>query len=96
MVWGAISFDNRIPLVVIRGTLTAQRYVEDIVRIVLLPFFLQCPGLIFQQDNVRPYTARVAMNCLIACQTLPWTARSLSNRRCLGYYGKATASTMEC
>ncbi|GFX32114.1 transposable element Tcb1 transposase [Trichonephila clavipes] len=26
----------------------------------------------FQQDNVRPRTARVAMNCLKACQTLPW------------------------
>ncbi|GFY05561.1 hypothetical protein TNCV_4370701 [Trichonephila clavipes] len=23
----------------------------------------------------RPHTARVAMNCLTTCQTLPWTAR---------------------
>lgn len=76
MVWGAISFDSRTPLVVIRGTLTAQRYVDDILRPVLLPFLLQYPGLVFQQDNARPHTARVAMNCLQACQTLPWPARS--------------------
>lgn len=76
MVWGAISLDSRTPLVVIRGTLNAQRYVDDILRPVLLPFLLQYPGLIFQQDNARPHTARVAMNCLEACQTLPWPARS--------------------
>ncbi|GFU49722.1 uncharacterized protein TNCV_3632021 [Trichonephila clavipes] len=30
-----------------------------------------------QQDNARPRTIRVAMNCLIACKTLFWPARSL-------------------
>ncbi|GFV70168.1 transposable element Tc1 transposase [Trichonephila clavipes] len=57
---------------------------------------LQHSGLIFQQDNARPHTVRVAMNCLTACQTLPWPAKSLSNRACLGYDGKATASNREC
>ncbi|UYV70216.1 Transposase [Cordylochernes scorpioides] len=38
MVWGAISFESRNPLVVIPGTLTTQRYVDDILRPVLLPF----------------------------------------------------------
>ena len=75
MVWGAISFDIRTPLVVIRGTLTAQRYIDDILKPVLLPFLLQCPELFFQQDNARPRTARVAMNYLQACQTFPWPAR---------------------
>ncbi|GFW90683.1 transposable element Tc1 transposase [Trichonephila clavipes] len=28
------------------------------------------------QDNAKPHTTRVAMNCLIAYQTLPWPARS--------------------
>ncbi|GFX56840.1 transposable element Tc1 transposase [Trichonephila clavipes] len=36
------------------------------LRTVLLPFLLQYPGLIFQQDNVRPYTTRVLTNCLTA------------------------------
>ncbi|GFY01091.1 transposable element Tcb2 transposase [Trichonephila clavipes] len=48
-VWGAISFDSRTPLVVIRDTLT--------------------------QDNARPHTAHVAMNCHTAYQILPWPAR---------------------
>ncbi|GFX44230.1 transposable element Tc1 transposase [Trichonephila clavipes] len=33
MAWAAISFDIRIPLVVIRGTLPTQRYVEDILKL---------------------------------------------------------------
>ncbi|GFU85068.1 transposable element Tc1 transposase [Trichonephila clavipes] len=73
---GAIPFDSWTPLVIIRGTLTAKRYVDNILRTVLLPFLLQYPGFIFQQDNARPHTARVAMNCLTACQTLPWSGKS--------------------
>ncbi|GFX84586.1 transposable element Tc1 transposase [Trichonephila clavipes] len=76
MVWGAISFDSWTPLVVIRGTLTAQRYADGILRTVLLPFLLQYPGLIFRQGNARPHTARVAMNSLTGCQALPWPAKS--------------------
>ncbi|GFT90485.1 transposable element Tc1 transposase [Trichonephila clavipes] len=74
----------------------AQQYIDDILRPILLPFLLQYPGLIFQQDITRLHTARVAINCLTACQTLSWPARSLSNRACLGYQGKAIASTREC
>ncbi|UYV76601.1 hypothetical protein LAZ67_14001425, partial [Cordylochernes scorpioides] len=55
MVWGAISFDRRTPLVVIPVTLTAQRYVDDILRPVLLPFLSHHPGLTLQQDNARPH-----------------------------------------
>ncbi|GFW33903.1 transposable element Tc1 transposase [Trichonephila clavipes] len=50
------------------------------------------PSLIFQQDNAKPHTTYVALNCLKAYQTLPWPARSHSNRACLGYDGKAIAS----
>ncbi|GFU92728.1 hypothetical protein TNCV_2892371 [Trichonephila clavipes] len=50
----------------------------------------------FQQDNARPHTVHFAMNCLKTCQTLPWLARSLSSRACLGYDGKATACNKEC
>ncbi|GFX48172.1 transposable element Tc1 transposase [Trichonephila clavipes] len=75
MVWGVISFDSRTPLVFISGTLKAHRYVDGILRTVLLPFLLQYPGLIFQLDNAEPHTTRVAMNCLTAYQTLTWPAR---------------------
>ncbi|GFX28198.1 transposable element Tc1 transposase [Trichonephila clavipes] len=73
MVWEAISYDSHTPLVVFRGTLTAQRYVDGILRTVLLPFLLhreRVPCSYFQQDNAKPRTARVTMNCLAACQTL--------------------------
>ncbi|GFV50624.1 transposable element Tcb1 transposase [Trichonephila clavipes] len=28
------------------------------------------------QDKARPYAGHVAVNCLTACQTLPWSART--------------------
>ncbi|GFY31339.1 transposable element Tc1 transposase [Trichonephila clavipes] len=40
------------------------------------PFLNGLPGAIFQQDNARPHTARVAQNFLRHFQTLPWPARS--------------------
>ncbi|KFM60306.1 Transposable element Tc1 transposase, partial [Stegodyphus mimosarum] len=76
MVWGAISFHSRTHLVVIRCNLTAQRYVDDVLRPAVLPFMSRYHGLTFQRDNVRPHTAHVSTACLSACQTLPWPARS--------------------
>ncbi|GFX14114.1 transposable element Tcb2 transposase [Trichonephila clavipes] len=40
MVWGAIAYDSRSTLIVIRGTLTVQRFVDDILR----PHTLPWPG----------------------------------------------------
>ncbi|GFY00168.1 DDE_3 domain-containing protein [Trichonephila clavipes] len=59
-----------------RGTLTGQRYVEDILRPHERPFLKGLPGAIFQQDNARPHTAGVAKDVLRHFQTLPWPARS--------------------
>ncbi|GFT07955.1 DDE_3 domain-containing protein [Trichonephila clavipes] len=58
------------------GTLTGQRYVDDILRPHVGPFLNGLPGVIFQQDNARPHTARVAQDFLRHFQTLPWPARS--------------------
>ncbi|UYV77686.1 hypothetical protein LAZ67_15001937 [Cordylochernes scorpioides] len=38
MVWGAIAYDSRSPLLRIQGTMTAQRYVDDVLRSVTLPY----------------------------------------------------------
>ncbi|GFU73301.1 DDE_3 domain-containing protein [Trichonephila clavipes] len=57
-------------------TLTGQRYVDDIFRPHVGPFLNGLPGAIFQQDNARPHTARVAQDFLRHFQTLPWPARS--------------------
>ncbi|GFV07034.1 transposable element Tcb2 transposase [Trichonephila clavipes] len=59
-----------------RGTLTGQRYADDILRPHVGAFLNGLPGAIFQQDNARPHTARVAQDYLRHFQTLPWPARS--------------------
>ncbi|GFX33950.1 transposable element Tcb1 transposase [Trichonephila clavipes] len=71
MVWGAIAYDSRSTLIVKRGTLTGQRYVDDILRPHVGPFLNGLPGAIFQQDNDRPHTESVAQDFLRHFQTLP-------------------------
>ncbi|GFV94587.1 transposable element Tc1 transposase [Trichonephila clavipes] len=75
-VWGAISWDTRSSLVVLQGTLTARRYVDDILTPIVLPMLSSRPGAIYQQDNARPHTARLSQKCLQGYDVLPWLARS--------------------
>ncbi|GFW21008.1 DDE_3 domain-containing protein [Trichonephila clavipes] len=72
----AIAYDSRSTLIVMRGTLTGQRNVDDILRPHVGLFLNGLPGAIFQQDNARRHTARVTQDFLRHFQTLPWTARS--------------------
>ncbi|GFV65496.1 transposable element Tcb2 transposase [Trichonephila clavipes] len=44
MVWGAIAYDSRSTLIVMRGTLTGQRYVDEILRPHVGPFLNGHPG----------------------------------------------------
>ncbi|GFX49044.1 transposable element Tcb2 transposase [Trichonephila clavipes] len=76
MVWCAIAYNTRAPSVLIRDTMTAQRYVHDILQPHVLPFMQRLPGAIFQQDNAWPHTARVSQDCLCTVTTLPWPAPS--------------------
>ncbi|GFX18201.1 transposable element Tcb2 transposase [Trichonephila clavipes] len=75
MIWGVIAYNTRSPLVLIRGTMTAQKYVHGILQPHVLPLMQRLPGAIFQQDNSRPHTARVLQACLHGVTTLPWPAR---------------------
>ncbi|GFX01850.1 DDE_3 domain-containing protein [Trichonephila clavipes] len=59
-----------------RGSLTGQRYVDYILRPQVGPFLNGLPGAIFQQDNARPHTAKVAQDFLRHFQTLRWPTRS--------------------
>ncbi|UYV83093.1 SETMAR [Cordylochernes scorpioides] len=72
MVWGAIAYDSRSPLLRIQGTMTAQRYVDDVLRPVTLPYLQGAPNALYQQDNVRPHTARISQQALQDVQMLPW------------------------
>ncbi|GFT41918.1 transposable element Tc1 transposase [Trichonephila clavipes] len=76
LVWTVIVYDSRSTLIVMRGTLMGQSYVDDILRPQVGPFLNGLPGAIFQQDNARPHTARIAQDFLHHFQTLPWPARS--------------------
>ena len=58
MVLGAISASRKSPLVIIQGRLTAQRYLDDVLRPVLIPFINQHQNVMtFQHDGVTPHTA---------------------------------------
>lgn len=65
MVWGGISGRHRTPLVIVQGTINAQRYREEILRDHVLPFLEIHPDVtIFQQDNARPHVARDTLQFL--------------------------------
>ncbi|GFV16115.1 transposable element Tcb2 transposase [Trichonephila clavipes] len=76
MVWGAIAYDSRSTLIMMSGTLTGQRYFDDILRPHVGTFLNGLSGTIFQQDNARPHIARVAQVFLRHFQTLTWPSRS--------------------
>ncbi|GFW29363.1 transposable element Tcb2 transposase [Trichonephila clavipes] len=63
-VWRRPAYDSRSTLIVMRGTLTGQRYVDDILRPHVGPFLNGLPGAIFQHDNARPHTAVVSQDFL--------------------------------
>ncbi|GFV26307.1 transposable element Tcb2 transposase [Trichonephila clavipes] len=75
-VWRRPAYDSPSTLIVMRGSLTFQRYVVDILRPQVEPLLNGFRGAILQQENVRPHTARVAQYILRHFQTLPWPARS--------------------
>ncbi|GFX20864.1 transposable element Tcb2 transposase [Trichonephila clavipes] len=76
MVWGVITYNTRSPLVLIRGPMTVQRHVHNILQPYVLPIMQRLSGAVFQQDKARPHTARVSQDCLRTVTTLPWPVRS--------------------
>ncbi|GFX33956.1 transposable element Tcb1 transposase [Trichonephila clavipes] len=70
------SLQYTVTPVLIRGTMTAQQYIYDILQPRVLPLMQWLPRGTFQQDNTRPHTARVSQFCLRTVTILPWPARS--------------------
>uniref|UniRef100_A0A9J7X314 Tc1-like transposase DDE domain-containing protein n=1 Tax=Cyprinus carpio carpio TaxID=630221 RepID=A0A9J7X314_CYPCA len=66
MVWGGISLEGRIPLhVLARGSLTAIRYRDEILRPLVRPYASAVgPGFLLMQDNARPHLAGVCKQFL--------------------------------
>ena len=77
--WGGICGGRQTRLRVVNGNLTAQRYIDQVLTPKLLPFINRNgPGLVFQQDNARPHSARLTRNFL-QCNNVnvrPWPSRS--------------------
>ena len=78
MVWGGICGDSKTDLVIIRGNLTARRYIDEVLQPVVIPWLFQNPRTVYQHDNATPHTAVITRNFLNAnnVHLLPWPARS--------------------
>ncbi|GFT75641.1 transposable element Tcb1 transposase [Trichonephila clavipes] len=72
---GAIAYNTRSSLVLIRGTMTAQWYVHNILQSHVLLLMQRLPGAIFQEDNAQSHTARVSKDSLRIVTTFSWPAR---------------------
>ena len=79
MVWGGIYGVRRTRLVIIDGNLSAQRYRDEILTPVVIPFLrANGPGLTFQQDNATPHTAGLTRTFLAQnnVNVLGWPSKS--------------------
>ena len=78
-VWGGITEFNKTDLVILRGSINAQAYVNQVAGPVIVPFMRRHlrRGML-QQDNARPHTARVTMNYFQAqnVNVMNWPANS--------------------
>jgi transposase len=77
MMWAAILNDRKTDLLHVPGNLTAVRYRDEILQ----PHHMHVIDRqreLFQQDNDRPHTVRVAMNYLEQnnINVLPWPSKS--------------------
>ena len=79
MAWGGISFEARTELVFIQnGTLTAHRYVTEVLDDHVVPFMVILgEDATFMHDNARPHTARTVTAYLHEVQItrFVWLAR---------------------
>lgn len=80
MVWGGICLEARTELVVVgRGTMTADRYIMDVLQPHVMPFapFIG-NNFMLMHDNARPHIAGIVQDYLeqIAINPMIWPARS--------------------
>ena len=79
MVRRRVCVQERTPLVIVNGNVTAQHYIDDNLRPTVLQFLQQQPrGVIYWHDNAMPHTARIGQDVLEAnnVNVLPWPACS--------------------
>ena len=76
MIWAGISYRGKTELVFLdngagrggrqraRGGLTAQRYIDKVLRPVAVPYIRRNNHMLLQQDNARPHVARLTLDFL--------------------------------
>ncbi|GFU65434.1 uncharacterized protein TNCV_633571 [Trichonephila clavipes] len=98
MVWGAIPYNRRSSLVLIRGTMTAQRYVHDILQPHLLPLMQRLPGAIFSTRQCSAShgkgVPRLSPHCYYPSLACP-ISRFVSNRAYLRSCGMVSWASHE-
>ena len=79
MVWAGINNNRKTNLVIINGNLNAQRYSDEILAPVVIPYVNANPNAIFQQDNARSHTARLTTQYLQAnnVDVMEWPSKFL-------------------
>ena len=79
MIWAGISLNGRTALVVVPGNLNGRRYIDEILRPLVVPYLRQMGrNAIFQDDNARPHRAWIVDNFLQlnGVQRLEWPPMS--------------------
>ncbi|GFX12973.1 transposable element Tcb1 transposase [Trichonephila clavipes] len=97
MVWGAIAYNTRSPLVLIRGTMTAQWYVHDILQPHVLPLMQLLSGALSTRQcsasNGKGVT-KLSPNSYYPSLACPIPI-FVSNRAYLGSFGTACWASHE-
>ena len=93
MLWGCVSYDWKIDLITISGTVNAQRHRDGVLEPILMPHFddhTLASRPIFMADNARTYRAR---SVVIICKAAPRNFAMASpkswpqsHRASMGYY----------
>ncbi len=77
MVWAGVCYGQRTQMYFIDGILNAQRYRDEILRPIVVPF-IHDHHLMLQHYNARPHVARICTQFLEAenSPVLAWPAYS--------------------
>ena len=79
MIWDGITGGQKTRLLVVNGTLNAQKYINQVLVPEGVPFMQRNAQIVtLQQDNARPHTARLTQHFLQQNNiiVLPWPANS--------------------
>ena len=81
MLWGCVSHDCKLDLVTIRGNLTGDQYIREVLRPVVVPHIDNHPLATrpeYMDDNARPHRSRAvtAFMRTNAISTIAWPAMS--------------------